>query len=504
LCLKPCFSWLLFWPPKFRDDYSQESLFSIYGHNFRMLSTAHGSSIPVVLLRNNPTEDINVRPTVLFSHGNAEDLNNALKFCKMIQENCHVNVLVYDYSGYGISEGGIASERNLEGDIMSVYTFLTDELRVLPRNVVLWGRSLGSAPTLYLASLIPVHGILLHSPLLSVLRTQINCCCCCCILSCLACPNFCCQPDAFVNIHRIDKINCPVFIIHGTKDAVVPFWHGQYFSTHLKNSVKPLWVEDAGHNDILKLAKRKYMSRARQFIAQLYRFKIEAKSYDNIPAKGMRREGSMASPVSTVAAKPPDDYPPRTSGEGIMISGGGEGLGGGGGGGGGTLGMHHPDPIGTPGLTTTSSYSYTYLQQPVGGGNLYDISSDYPRSESVVYDDTYPETTWSTTREHKHPKIRGGGGGGRVASGSVASGGGGEKLPTSPLNPLKSISIPTNTNINSNNSINSNYESGTNSGVSNVNVNVRKEKEKEKEKEEGMTMPLLVNPQHNYRSLESI
>lgn len=58
--------------------------------------------------------------------------------------------------------------------------------------------------------------------------------------------------DLFPNIDRIKNTHCPVFVIHGIKDEVVPFWHGEelFIATPVKMRAKPLWVENAGHNDL--------------------------------------------------------------------------------------------------------------------------------------------------------------------------------------------------------------------------------------------------------------
>jgi abhydrolase domain-containing protein 17 len=53
------------------------------------------------------------------------------------------------------------------------------------------------------------------------------------------------------------KIECPVFVIHGTRDEVVPFWHGQelFLATQTKWRAKPFWVDGAGHNNIEALLR---------------------------------------------------------------------------------------------------------------------------------------------------------------------------------------------------------------------------------------------------------
>jgi len=56
----------------------------------------------------------------------------------------------------------------------------------------------------------------------------------------------------FENIKKIHKIQCPIFIIHGDSDEVVPYWHGQELSTKVQpsNLWKFLTLPGAGHNNI--------------------------------------------------------------------------------------------------------------------------------------------------------------------------------------------------------------------------------------------------------------
>ncbi len=64
--------------------------------------------------------------------------------------------------------------------------------------------------------------------------------------------------DIFPNIDRIRAIDSPVFIIHGTRDEVVPFWHGQelFLNVQKKYRARPFWVAGAGHNNIESLLRQ--------------------------------------------------------------------------------------------------------------------------------------------------------------------------------------------------------------------------------------------------------
>jgi pimeloyl-ACP methyl ester carboxylesterase len=94
---------------------------------------------------------------------------------KFLAKSLHVSILAYDYTGYGLSQPSIPSEENCYADIDAAYDYLVNERQILPENIVLYGRSLGSGPSCYLAARTaeagsPVAGLILHAPFLSVFR----------------------------------------------------------------------------------------------------------------------------------------------------------------------------------------------------------------------------------------------------------------------------------------------------------------------------------------------
>src|SRR5574342_467910 len=101
------------------------------------LATASGERIAAVYLPN-PRATY----TMLFSHGNAEDLGGIRPLLPVLQD-LGFSVLAYDYRGYGLSEGQ-PSERNVYADIDAAYDYLTRDARVQPGRLILYGRSLGA------------------------------------------------------------------------------------------------------------------------------------------------------------------------------------------------------------------------------------------------------------------------------------------------------------------------------------------------------------------------
>ena len=119
---------------------------------------------------------------------------------------------MYEYTGYGESNGKIPIDRSLYEDIETVYIYLTENLNIDPNTIILFGRSIGSGPSCFLAEKYPVAGLILHSALMSALRVVFN-------------LRWTLPFDKFPNIDRIPNIDCPIFVIHGRRDEIVPFYH---------------------------------------------------------------------------------------------------------------------------------------------------------------------------------------------------------------------------------------------------------------------------------------
>ncbi len=107
--------------------------------------------------------------TLLWSHGNAMDVGEMYFFFLQLAEKLKVNIAVYDYAGYGGSSGE-PSEANLYADILAVHDFLEGAGVEPERHLVLYGQSVGSAPSMWLATRRKVLAVILHTPLLSGLR----------------------------------------------------------------------------------------------------------------------------------------------------------------------------------------------------------------------------------------------------------------------------------------------------------------------------------------------
>jgi hypothetical protein len=111
------------------------------------------------------------RYTVVYFHGNAEDLGGIEPRLRLLRDRLHVSVLGWDYPGYGLS-GGLVGERATLRDAHAVLAYVTGPLGVPVERVVLFGRSLGSAPAVELASSERCGGLILESAFTSAFRVM--------------------------------------------------------------------------------------------------------------------------------------------------------------------------------------------------------------------------------------------------------------------------------------------------------------------------------------------
>jgi fermentation-respiration switch protein FrsA (DUF1100 family) len=198
-------------------------------------------------------ENLNSTHTILFSHGNAEDIG-VLDFMAEDFNNIDLSFFAYDYRGYGTSEGK-ATEDKVYKDIDAAYDYLTGELKVPPEKIVVYGRSLGGAVSIDLASRRKVGALIVESTFVSAFR----------VLTKIQIAPF----DKFQSIDKIKNVHCPILFIHGRKDRIIPFWHGEKLFAEATEPKFSLWIDEAGHNDLSEIGGTTYLKAIRNFADNL-------------------------------------------------------------------------------------------------------------------------------------------------------------------------------------------------------------------------------------------
>lgn len=158
-----------------------------------------------------PTDKI-----MLYFHGNAEDAGYSEYFFSPLTQiwNCHV--LVIEYPSYGVYTNKEISEKTIMQDASNVYDFLTIGMKIKPQQILVFGRSMGSGPATFLASHKKIAGLVLFSAYKSVKEAAKSM-----VGGFLG--SF--VKERFRNIDAIESVKCPVLMIHGEKDQVIPCKH---------------------------------------------------------------------------------------------------------------------------------------------------------------------------------------------------------------------------------------------------------------------------------------
>lgn len=188
-------------------------------------------------------------PTLLFSHGNAEDMGQATVLYQAWHEE-GIGVFAYDYPGYGISSGS-PTEASCERAIQAAWDHLIAS-GIPASSIVIVSRSVGGGPGVWLAAHERPAGLVLISPFTSAFAVPIPF------------PLF--PRDRFPNLKRIRAIHAPLLVIHGESDEVIPFSHGRKLveaSAATDKSFIP--IPGGGHNDLFEIAGDEIISHTADF-----------------------------------------------------------------------------------------------------------------------------------------------------------------------------------------------------------------------------------------------
>mmetsp|Transcript_11674 Transcript_11674/g.33031 ORF Transcript_11674/g.33031 Transcript_11674/m.33031 type:complete len:402 (+) Transcript_11674:76-1281(+) len=194
-----------------------------------------GEKVPCVFL---PFK--HARFLILYFHANAEDLGLCYHFLKIMRDQFQVHMLAVEYPGYGLCPGK-TDEAGIMVNARAAMYFATETLGWPCDGIKLFGRSLGTGPTMALATLYDVAGVILVSPFTSIrslFRTQIGS-----LADIVA--------DRFRNYEVASRINSATLIIHGQQDTLIPLEHGKTIYDLLVARKMMVCPAAMGHNTSL-------------------------------------------------------------------------------------------------------------------------------------------------------------------------------------------------------------------------------------------------------------
>src|SRR5262245_29134287 len=179
--------------------------------------------------------------TVLHCHGNGGNLSSVVWVAQELTAR-GFDMMIFDYRGYGRSEGRLTDEWGLYADAEAVYNHLVSERGVNAEKLALYGQSLGTTAAIDLASRLPCGALIVESGLSSAsdmgvvsfpwLPRQLH------FLS----------KNRFESARKIADVKCPALITHGTNDAVIPVDQGRKLYESARDPKRLVIVEGGDHS----------------------------------------------------------------------------------------------------------------------------------------------------------------------------------------------------------------------------------------------------------------
>ena len=197
------------------------------------------------------------RATLVWFHGNAGNISDRLLNIRLLHDRIKINIFIFDYRGYGQSEGS-ASEKGtyLDGEAAIKYLLGRDDAAA--RGLILFGRSLGAAVAAEMAIRFTSLGLILESPFVSIRE--------------MAQAIFPSLPIAWLlrtrydTLEKIRRVKTPIMVLHGDHDATVPFAQGKKVFEAAPQPKRFYRIVGASHNDTFVVGGEEYYGALREFI----------------------------------------------------------------------------------------------------------------------------------------------------------------------------------------------------------------------------------------------
>jgi hypothetical protein len=200
-------------------------------------------------------EPVETRATLLYLHGNGGNISHRYDFISELVR-LPVNVLIIDYRGYGKSEGR-PSEEGLYMDARAAWDYLTKARGIPASQVVIFGKSLGGAIGIDLATKVEACGLVVQSSFTSIADMAGE------ILPFV--PTFVIRTK-MDSLSKIATVSCPKLFIHSQADEIVPYRLGRRLFDAARPPKQFYEVKGAPHNLTNEIGGAPYYEALRVFI----------------------------------------------------------------------------------------------------------------------------------------------------------------------------------------------------------------------------------------------
>lgn len=196
--------------------------------------------------------------TILYSHGNARNIPVYWDRVELMW-NMGYTVFVYDYRGYGLSEG-TPTEEGLYADVQAAYEYVLSREETDPDRIIAYGFSLGTIATVDLAWRgFPLAGIITESGFASGRKFVQD-------SSRLNVGGGWLMDGTWDSETKIREVEIPKLLMHGTMDDFVNVTHLDVLAAAAADPKVVWYVEGANHSDVPWIGGLEYVNRVDTFI----------------------------------------------------------------------------------------------------------------------------------------------------------------------------------------------------------------------------------------------
>ena len=198
--------------------------------------------------------------TIIYFHGNGGNISNVGWVGQWFVKR-GFNILLFDYRGYGASDGTVGSEAGLYADGDAAVAFVINEKGVRPKDIVLYGQSLGTTVVADVASRREVGAVILESGFSSASSVASE------ALPWLPRWLHFLSRNRFESARKLATVKAPVLIAHGDPDPVIPTTEARLLFAAANEPKQLLILPEGGHNLFGSLGDQ-YFKQVEQFIRQ--------------------------------------------------------------------------------------------------------------------------------------------------------------------------------------------------------------------------------------------
>ena len=197
--------------------------------------------------------------TLLFLHGNGANIGSNIYRASVFQK-LGFDVLLIDYRGYGKSKGNFPSEKAVYTDARIAWNYLVGSKNIEPKDILVYGHSLGGAIAIELATQQPQAAGLIVEGSFTSIREMIKYKRIYEIFPINLLLN-----QRFDSINKVKSLSMPLLLIHGEEDRIVPARMSQSLYDAANSPKKLLLVPNAGHNNVVGMSGETYLQEVKDF-----------------------------------------------------------------------------------------------------------------------------------------------------------------------------------------------------------------------------------------------